>query len=377
MQPVPFHKPFLTGSELKFAAEALESGHLSGNGRFTKLCHEYFEGQLKAPRVLLTSSCTDALEMCSLLIGIVPGDEVIIPSYTFVSTANAFALRGARIRFADSLATSPNVSPESIRELINERTKAIVLVHYGGVACDMAPILALAREHNLFVIEDAAHAIDSYHHGKPLGTLGDLATYSFHETKNIQCGQGGLLIVNNPDLIERAEYAWEKGTDRSRFLRGEVSKYRWVSLGSSFLPPETTAAMLYSQILQLDSIQRRRCEIWDYYHKALACLPANVLTPHVPPYATRNGHLYFLCFPDSQEASAFAKFMSSQGISVVTHYLSLHSSPYFADKHDGSELPYADYYTAGLIRLPLFSAMTEDQCERVVTQVHAFFGQRD
>jgi dTDP-4-amino-4,6-dideoxygalactose transaminase len=369
--------PYLTGRELEFVEQALASGHLSGNGPFTKKCHQFFQERYGFRKVFLTASCTDALEMCAVLCDLAPGDEVIIPSYTFVSTANAFALRGARIRFADSLPDNPNVAPESIRSLITDKTKVIVVVHYAGIACDMDQILDIAREHNLLVVEDAAQAIDSYHRGRPLGSLGDFAAFSFHETKNIQCGQGGLAVINNQALSERAEYVWEKGTNRSQFVRGLVDKYSWVDLGSSYLPGESVAALLWAQLLELEPIQKRRCRVWDLYLDGLKGLGGQVALPTVPEWATRNGHLFHLVLRSKDEADSFLAFLRERGVTAVTHYLSLHSSPYFTTRHDGRSLPNSDKYTDGLIRLPLFPDLTVDEIQLVIDTVLAFVKQTD
>jgi len=361
---VPFNKPYLTGREMEFVKEVLESGHLSGNGPFTKKCQQFFQERYGFRRAFLTASCTDALEMCALLCNLEPGDEVIMPSYTFVSTANAFALRGANIRFADSLPDDPNVDPESIRALISDKTKVIVVVHYAGIACPMEEILEIARANNLLVVEDAAQAIDSTYEGKPLGSLGDLSAFSFHETKNIQCGQGGLAVVNNSKLLTNAEFVWEKGTNRSQFMRGLVDKYSWVSLGSSYLPGESVAALLWAQLTEIDSIQKKRCHIWDRYSEGLGDL--NVDTTKVSPKATRNGHLFHLVLESRRQADDFLDFMRSEGVKAASHYVSLHSSPYFAPKHDGRILPNADKFTERLIRLPLFPELKEEDLDRII-----------
>lgn len=370
---VPFMKPYLTGKELHHLERVLAQGHLSGDGPYTARCHEFFKHRFGLKNVFLTCSATDALEMAALLSGVGPGDEVIIPSYTFVSTANAFALRGATIRFADSQAAHPNVSVEQIRPLINDRTRVIVVVHYAGVACDMDPICRLAEEHDLIVVEDAAQAIGATYKGRPLGSIGHLACFSFHESKNIQCGQGGLAVVNDEALVERAEYAWQKGTNRSKFARGEVSKYRWVDLGSSYLPGESVAALLWSQLEELDTIYQLRRAAWDYYHRELSDLSLGVQLPKIPPYAEHNGHIYQIVLPCEDWLNDLVSNLQQAGVSLHTHYLSLHQSPYFQPFHDGRELPQADLLTKRLVRLPLFNDITEEQSARVVNLCKEFF----
>ena len=298
---IPFNKPHITGKEVHYIYDAVASGHISGNGKYTKMCQQYFEERYGFKKALLTTSCTDALEMCAILLEIKPGDEVIIPSYTFVSTALAFHREGAGIIFADSRSDHPGIDEDKIEELITPRTKAIVVVHYAGVACDMDKVMDIARRHGLFVVEDAAHATDSYYTGndgikKPLGSIGHLAAFSFHETKNIQCGEGGLLAINDERFIKRSEIIWEKGTNRAEFFRGEVNKYGWVDTGSSFLPSEVSAAFLWAQIEDLDEIQEKRKEIWEWYdHYSESWLKDFSFTkPHIPAYATNNAHMYYI-----------------------------------------------------------------------------------
>lgn len=369
---VPFTKPYLTGTELEHVERALQHGHLSGDGPYTDKCHQFFQEKLGFKKVFLTSSATDALEMCALLTEVGPGDEVIMPSYTFVSTANAFALRGAKIRFVDSQPEHPNISVDQITELINERTKVIVVVHYAGVACDMDPIMALAAKHNLLVVEDAAQGIGAFYKGKPLGSLGHLGCFSFHETKNVQCGQGGLAMVNDPALVEKAEYAWQKGTNRSKFARGEVSKYRWVHLGSSYLPGESVAALLWAQLEELETIFRLRRNAWDFYRKELADLPDWFSQPVIPDYADHNGHIYQLVLPSGELLRELVQTLSREGVQLHAHYLSLHESPYFQTQHDGRSLPQADRLTECLVRLPLFNEISEEQLAKVVSLCRAF-----
>lgn len=372
---IPFNKPFLTGKELPYIYEAVSSGKISGDGNFTKKCHRFFEEKFGFGKCLLTTSCTDALEMCALLLNIGPGDEVIMPSFTFVSTANAFVLRGARIVFADSQPLDPNMDPASIEPLITARTRAIVVVHYAGMACDMDPILELARKYRLPVVEDAAQAIDSYYKGRPLGGIGHLAAFSFHETKNIQCGEGGMLVVNDPSFAKRAEIIAEKGTNRSAFFRGEVAKYNWVDLGSSFMPSEINAAFLLAQLENLGLIQAKRKHLWQRYNSALAghAAAGNLRLPHVPEYATNNAHMYYVVCASLEDRTALIDHLRKEDILSVFHYLSLHKSPFYADKHDGRELPFSDRYSDLLLRLPLFFELTDREQDSIIGAIAGFF----
>ena len=364
---IPFNKPYLTGSEQHNISLALASRKFSGDGEFTKKCHAWFEREYGFKKALLTTSCTDALEMCAILLDIHAGDEVIIPSYTFVSTANAFVLRGATIKFADSLPNHPNVDPEEIAKLITPRTRAIVVVHYAGVACDMDRILELAAPLNIPVVEDAAQAVDSFYKGRPLGSIGALAAFSFHETKNIVCGEGGLLVINDERYIHRAEIIREKGTNRSSFFRGEVDKYGWVDIGSSFLPSDLLAAFLFAQLEHLESIQRERMRVWQRYWDNFmkANLPSDVLLPTLPDFATNNAHMFYLICPTLDIRSAVIAELKEHQILAVFHYLSLHTSPYYSDKHDGRKLINCDRYADHLIRLPLYVELADDQIDEI------------
>ncbi len=371
---IPFNKPYITGKETSYLTEAVNKGKISGNGHYTELCQNYFTQQLKNEQNLCTTSCTDALEMCAILTEIKAGDEVIMPTYTFVSTANAFILRGAIIRFVDSRNDHPGMDEELIEELITEKTKAIVVVHYAGVACDMDKILKIAKQHKLTVIEDAAQAIDSYYKGKALGSIGDLGTFSFHETKNIQCGEGGLLSINNPIYIERAEIIWEKGTNRSAFWRGEVDKYNWVDIGSSFLPSELNTSFLFAQLEETEKIQNRRKYIWKKYSNGLKTLEKkNVILSKIPNYATNNAHLFYLICNSLNERIALIDFLKKEGIMAVFHYICLHDSPYFIDKHDKREMPNAKKYENCLVRLPLWVNMTDEQVQYVIQKILEFY----
>jgi dTDP-4-amino-4,6-dideoxygalactose transaminase len=372
---IAFNRPYLTGKETEYIVEAVRSEKISGDGMFTKKCHAFFEKQYGFKKVLLTTSCSDALEMAAILINIKEGDEVIVPSYTFVSTANAFVLRGAKIVFADCESNTPNIDVTRLEPLINSKTKAIVPVHYAGMACDMDVIMELANKYHLFVIEDAAQAIDSFYKGKPLGGIGHLAAFSFHETKNIISGEGGMLVVNDERFISRAEIIREKGTNRSQFFRGEVDKYGWVDIGSSFLPSDIIAAFLYAQAENLPVIQARRKQIWATYHEGLKSLETQgkIRLADIPPYATNNAHMFYIVCKDLAERSALIKHLKENGISAVFHYLSLHKSPYYHDKHDGRELIYADQFTDCLLRLPFYFELTDEDQQKIINTITSFY----
>ncbi|MFY7666214.1 dTDP-4-amino-4,6-dideoxygalactose transaminase [Flavobacterium sp.] len=372
---IPFNKPYLSGRETFYIEDAVKSGKISGNGVYTQKCQKFFEDKYGFSKCLLTTSCTDALEMAAILVGIEPGDEVIMPSYTFVSTANAFILRGAKIVFADSRSDHPNIDENSLESLITARTKAIVVVHYAGVACHMEPIMALAKQHDLFVIEDAAQAIDSYYTfadgtKKALGSIGHLAAFSFHETKNIISGEGGMLAVNDEQFAKRAEIIWEKGTNRSSFFRGEVDKYGWVDIGSSFLPSEIVAAFLWAQLENLEDIQRKRKAIWDAYYTNLASWAAekNIKVPELPVYASNNGHMFYLICTSLEQRTAVINHLKAHGILAVFHYLSLHKSPFYHERHDGRSLVNSDHFTDVLVRLPLYYELEVEEVIRVLRE---------
>ena len=373
---IPFNKPHLTGAETTYIEDAVKSGKISGNGKYTQMCHEFFEEHYGFYKCLLTSSCTDALEMAAILFDIQPGDEVIIPSYTFVSTANAFVLRGAKIVFVDSRTDHPGIDEKSIEELITPKTKAIVPVHYAGVACDMDVIMDIAERYNLFVVEDAAQGIESYYTGKdgikrPLGSIGHLGAFSFHETKNIISGEGGMLTINDPRFAGRAEIIWEKGTNRSAFFRGEVDKYGWVDIGSSFLPSDITAAFLWAQIEKIDNIQKIRKSHWGQYLEALNswAIRERVRLPYIPDFATNNAHMFYLICPDNVFRNRLIKHLREKGVHSVFHYLSLHKSPFFHAKHDGRELTVSDNYTECLLRLPFFYDLTTQDIEWIAEEI--------
>ena len=371
---IPFNKPYLHGRELVYIAESVASGKISGDGLFTKKCHEFFERRWGFGKALLTTSCTDALEMCALLLDIGSDDEVIVPSYTFVSSANAFVLRGAKLVFADSEACTPNIDAALLETLITPRTRAIVVVHYAGVACDMDPIMALAARHGIVVVEDAAQGIDSFYKGRPLGAIGALGTFSFHETKNIIAGEGGLLAINDEKYGKRAEIIREKGTNRSSFFRGEVDKYGWVDIGSSFLPSDIIAAYLYAQLENVDAIQLRRKAIWQRYWDGLAALLPGygIDVPFVPAYATNNGHMFYILCSDVEQRTSLIAHLKKNGVNAVFHYLSLHSSPYFTREHDGRALPHTDRYADCLLRHPLFYELRDDQIDFIIDTIINF-----
>jgi len=372
---IPFNKPHFTGREAYHVANAGASGKISGNGMYTAKCHDFFKQRFGFGKVLLTTSCTDALEMSALLANIGPGDEVIVPSYTFVSSANAFILRGADIVFADSSLDNPNVDAERLEALITPRTKAIVVVHYAGVACDMDKVMQLATKHNLIVVEDAAQALDASYKGRPLGSIGHLAAFSFHETKNISSGEGGMLVVNDAKLAPRAEIIWEKGTNRAAFHRGEVDKYGWVDIGSSFLPSDLAAAFLYGQLEKLDDIQQKRKAIFENYMQSLLPLQqaGKLSLPNIPQYATQNGHLFHIVTNNVDERDQLIAHLKKEGIQAVFHYLPLHLSPYFKEKYKGAALPWSEHYADCLLRLPFFYDLTEQEIETVVQSIFAFY----
>jgi dTDP-4-amino-4,6-dideoxygalactose transaminase len=372
---VQFNKPFIVGQEMEYIREAVARGKLTGDGHFTRLCHQYFQNRYQFHKCLLTTSCTDALEMAALLTNIQPGDEVIVPSYTFVSTANAFVLRGANIVFADSRADEPNLDVSLLESLVTPRTRAIVPVHYAGVAVDMDPLLALAQRHNLTVIEDAAQAIDSYYNGRPLGGMGDFAAFSFHETKNIICGEGGMLVVNEQGPAARAEIIWEKGTNRAAFFRGETDKYNWVDIGSSFLPSELTAAFLWAQLENLESIQSKRLSIWNAYAEELAPLQqlGKLKLPYIPEYATNNAHMYYVVTADLDERTALINALKADGYRAVFHYQSLHQSPFYKDRHDGRTLPNSDRYSDCLVRLPMYFELELETVRNIAKTIRNFY----
>ena len=368
---IPFNKPYCSGRELDYIKEVCGSMTMSGNGDFTKRCHAFFEERYGFKKCLLTTSGTDALEMCAMLCDLKSGDEVIVPSYTFVSSAIAFLREGAKVVFADNGAANPNITVETIRPLINECTKVIVVVHYAGVACDMDAIMELAEEHHLLVVEDAAHSIDSFYKGRPLGGIGHLGAFSFHETKNINCGEGGMLVVNDERFIRRSEIIWEKGTNRAEFYRGMVNKYGWCDIGSSFLPSEFNAAFLWAQLEQLEDIQGRRLRIWHIYDSILRhhVEQYGIQLPDIPDYATNNGHMYYLVCPTLEFRTQLMASLKEHDIQTTFHYLPLHSSVYYKDQFQGEPLVHCDHYGDCLVRLPLFYELTDEQATYVAETI--------
>jgi len=371
---IPFNKPYFSGNELNYIKLAIDSGKISGDGIYTKKCHEFFKEKYGFSNCFLTTSCTDALEMAAILLNIQPGDEIIMPSFTFVSTANAFVLRGAKIIFCDSRSDHPGIDENLIESLITVRTKAIVVVHYAGVAVDMDIIMNISEKYALPVIEDAAQAIDSYYKGKPLGSIGHLAAFSFHETKNIQCGEGGLLVVNDRNYVKRAEIIREKGTDRAAFFRGEINKYGWVDIGSSFLPSDINAAFLFAQLENIQQIQKRRIELFSFYQNLLAPLVGDntFYLPKIPFYASSNGHMFYLICKNLNFRKKLTSVMRNNNVLTVFHYQSLHSSTYYRDKHDGRQLYNSDRYSDSILRLPLYVDMTSSNVQFIVDRIKSF-----
>ena len=403
---IPFNKPFLTGKEAHYIYQAVYSGKLSGNGIYTKKCQKYMEDHYGFKKALMTTSCTDALEMAAILCDIKPGDEIITPSYTFVSTVLAFVRQGAKIVFCDSCKDNPNIDPDKIEALITPKTKVIVPVHYAGVACDMDKIMEIANRHNLLVVEDAAQAIDSYYKGRPLGSIGHMGCFSFHETKNIIAGEGGLLTINDERFIRRSEIIWEKGTNRSEFFRGEVNKYGWVDTGSSFLPSELISAFLWAQIENMDMIQTRRKEIWVQYYNGLQRLKVKgyIKLPDIPAYATNNAHMFYIVCRSLGERSELIKHLKNNDILSVFHYLSLHKSVFYTSNPEsrpeslqqletvsvsnfdgttddvtqvvGLDLPNCDLYSDCLLRLPMFYELTDEEIAKIIYNISGFFNNK-
>ncbi len=370
---IPFNKPYMTGKELWNISQAHASGHLAGDGGFTKKCSAWLEQRIGCQKALLTHSCTAALEIAAMLADLGPGDEVIMPSYTFVSTANAFVLRGATAVFVDIRPDTLNIDETKIEAAITERTKAIVPVHYAGVACEMDVIMDIARRHDLLVIEDAAQGILSTYKGRPLGSIGHMAALSFHETKNIIAGEGGALLINDPRFVERAEIIREKGTNRSQFFRGQVDKYTWVDVGSSYLPGEIVAAFLWAQMEEADAINKRRLDIWANYHQWFASLEkaGAIARPTVPRECTHNAHMYYVLLPDLATRSRVIERLKEQGIQTVFHYIPLHSSPVGKELgRAAGDMRHTDATGERLLRLPLWLGLEDHQAD-VIAQIVA------
>lgn len=372
---IPFNKPYSSGVELEFIRQAIDSNKFSGDGQFTERCHTLLQNILDVPRVLLTTSCTHALEMMALLLDVGPGDEVIMPSFTFVSTANAFVLRGACPVFIDIRSDTLNVDEAQLERLITPRTRAIVVVHYAGVGCEMDTILDIARKYNVPVIEDNAHGLLGKYKGKHLGTFGCLAAQSFHETKNFTCGEGGALLVNDPQYVERAEIIREKGTNRSRFFRGQVDKYTWVDLGSSYLPSDILAAFLYAQLEARESIQAKRQRIWTYYYEQLKdwSEERGISIPFVPTHCEHPYHMFYLLLPSLAERQALIRHLDTQGVNSVFHYLPLHLSN-MGQRFGGKEgdCPVTESVSERLIRLPFYNDLNEADQDRVISAIASF-----
>jgi len=369
---IPFNRPFFSGNEFEFIQEAIKSWQLSGDGAFTKKCHAFLERELGAKKALLTTSCTHALEMAALLLDIKPGDEVIVPSFTFVSTVNAFVLRGARPVFIDIRPDTLNLDETQLKRLITPHTRAVLVVHYAGVACEMDPILQIASEHGLAVIEDNAHGLFGKYKDRNLGTFGCLATQSFHETKNFTCGEGGALLINDPQYIERAEIIREKGTDRSRFFRGQVDKYTWVDVGSSYLPSDILAAFLYAQLESRDCIQSRRRRIWERYDSGLKqwAEESGVKRPSVPAHCEHPYHMYYLLMPSLEKRQALISYLNSRDINSVFHYQPLHLST-MGQRFGGKagDCPVTETVSDRLVRLPFYNDLTEEEQSAVIMAI--------
>ena len=372
---IPFNKPPFVGHEMDYVNDSIAKAHISGDGAYTRRCHEFLEKKLGARKALLTTSCTHALEMCALLLDIQPGDEVIVPSFTFVSSVNAFVLRGGAPVFADIRPDTLNLDERVLPALINEKTRAIVLVHYAGVACEMDAVMGIAREHNVAIVEDNAHGLFARYKGKTLGTFGELATLSFHETKNFTCGEGGALLINESGLADRAEIIREKGTNRSHFFRGQVDKYTWVDVGSSYLPSDMLAAYLWAQFESAAEIQARRQEIWLRYHTGLMDWAADnrVQAPTVPEHVEQSYHMYYLLLPSLKTRTALIQHLKDRGILSVFHYQPLHLSD-MGRRFGGrpGDCPVTEDVADRLLRLPFYYSLTIDDQKRVISALQAF-----
>jgi dTDP-4-amino-4,6-dideoxygalactose transaminase len=369
---IPFNKPIITGKEQEYLNKVIENRRFSGSGEFSQKCCEILQQKIDCTKAIMTPSCTAALEMAGLLCNLQPGDEVILPSFTFVTTASAFALRGAELVWCDIREDTKNIDETKIEALITPRTKAVVVVHYAGVACEMDAIMDICTRHQLFLIEDAAQAIDCYYKGKPLGGFGHLAALSFHETKNLQCGEGGALLVNNPDMIERAQFVRDKGTNRIHFNRGIVDKYTWVELGSSFLMSELQAAFLYPQFMELKNINRNRLETWNLYYRLLEDLVPAAKLPVTPANIEHNGHMFYIILNNHQQRQKMIEFLGNHDIMAIFHYIPLHRAPYWKGKYDNLYLPVTERVSETLLRLPLYYNMTGEEVKYVVKYIAHF-----
>lgn len=367
---IPFNKPYSTGKEILNITDAIKQGHLSGNGKYTKNCQSFLEKKYSFKKTLLTTSCTDALEMSAILCNFKAGDEVIFPSFTFVTSVLAFIRQGITPIFVDSCDENPNIDVDKIESAITNKTKAIVIVHYAGIAVDIEKVLELSKNQNLILIEDCAQSIDSFYNNKPLGTFGDFATFSFHETKNINSGEGGMLVINNEKYFDRSEIIWEKGTNRSSFFRGEIDKYGWVDNGSSFLPSEIIAAFLYAQLESINEIQHKRIEIWNSYQNGLKDF---FNTPKIPEYASNNAHMFYIIFENFSTRNKFINYMKKNSIHTVFHYSSLHKSKYYTKNFKRRfNLTNSDFYSDTLLRLPLYPDLSTASIEKIISLSHEF-----
>jgi dTDP-4-amino-4,6-dideoxygalactose transaminase len=375
---IPFNKPFLYGNEIRYITEAVQNGKISGDGIFTARCQDLLQRRYGFGKTLLTTSCTDALEMMAILCNLEKGDEIVAPSFTFVSTVNPFVMRGATIQFCDVKPEYPCIDENKIEELINERTKMIVAMHYGGIACDMNKIMEIAKRHNLVVAEDAAHSIDAYYYDRPLGGIGHLSSFSFHETKNIIAGEGGAIVLNDNSFCERAEIIREKGTDRSKFFRGEIDKYSWVDVGSSFLPSEVTAAFLFAQLENIDHIQAKRKLLWNTYYNELQ--PASdagwIKLPQIPSFAKHNAHLFYIVTQSEKERASLIRYLQQHDIMAIFHYQPLHSSPFWKENYKGTPLDQTDKFATTLLRLPLYYDLSVEEASYVARKIIDFYGRR-
>jgi len=372
---IPFNKPFIAPKEFDYIRQAVEQNHISGDGFFTKECNRFLENALGVKKALLTTNCTHALEMAALLLNLKEGDEIIVPSFTFVSTINAFVLRGAKPKFVDIRPDTLNIDENLIEAGINERTKAIFVVHYAGVGCEMDAIMDIAQRHNLTVVEDNAHGLFGKYKGRLLGTFGSLATQSFHETKNFSCGEGGALIINDPALVERAEIIREKGTNRSRFFRGQIDKYSWVDVGSSYLPSDILAGVLLSHFEQADFIQSKRKQLWDSYAEQLSdwAEQNSIRLPYIPAYCEQSYHMFYLLMPDLDTRQRFIHFLKDHDIMAVFHYVPLHTADmgqFFG--HQAGDLPVTEEYSDRLVRLPFYNSMSEAEQQQVINTILTF-----
>ena len=374
---IPYNKPFFALESLNFIKDAVSRKTIASDGFYTKKCQKFFADKFHFQYSFLTPSCTAALEMAALLANISEGDEVIVPSYTFTSTANAFVLRGAKIKFADSNINNPNIDPSEIEKLITNKTRVIVIVHYAGIACDMNAIKLITKKFGLLLIEDCAHAINSYFYGKPLGSYGDFSCFSFHDTKNISSGEGGLLVINNKRFLSRAEIIREKGTNRAAFFRGEINKYSWVDIGSSFLCSEITSAYLYGQLCNFDKIQKKRVKIFDFYYSKLkkkASYKSGLFElPNIINSENRNGHIFYIVLKSRKVRDQLIIFLRENNIQAISHYISLHSSKFFRKEYDSRPLKNADKYTNCLLRLPLYPNLKLNEMNKITNLIEKFF----